>query len=123
MNIVILSGHLSSDPRRTELPSGSVLWSLDLTTPSADGARSVPVVWQGDLVDGRWTSGSTVVVAGWCRRRFFRAGGVTQSRTEVVAASIVEVTRRRNEAAAVRAAVRALGPDEVAALRSLVAAT
>ncbi len=123
MNIVILSGHLSSDPRRTELPSGSVIWSLDLTTPSPDGARSVPVVWQGELTDGRWSAGAPVVVAGHCRRRFFRAGGVTQSRTEVVASAIVDVTRRRAEPAAVRSAIRALGADEVAALRSVVAAT
>ena len=123
MNIVIISGHLSSEPRRTELPSGSVLWSLDVTTPAADGARSVPVVWAGELAESVWGPGTEVVVAGHCRRRFFRAGGITQSRTEVVASSIVEVTRRRTEAVAVRSAVRALGADEAAALRSALAAT
>jgi single-strand DNA-binding protein len=123
VNIVILCGQLSSEPRRTELPSGTVLWSLDVSTPSPDGVRSVPVVWQGEMSVDRWTAGTEVVVAGHCRRRFFRAAGVTQSRTEVVAAAIVEVTRRRTATAAVRAAIRALGADEVAALRSVVAAT
>lgn len=123
MNIVILCGQLSSEPRRTELPSGTVLWSLDVSTPSLEGVRSVPVVWHGDLAGDHWVAGTDVVVSGHCRRRFFRSGGITQSRTEVVAASIVEVTRRRTAAAAVRAAIRALGADEVAALRSVVAAT
>ena len=123
MNIVILSGHLSAEPRRTDLPNGDVLWSLDVTTPSADGARSVPVVWHGQLPAGTWAAGTELVVAGACRRRFFRAGGTTQSRTEVVAASLVERTRRRSEAAALRTALRALGPDEAAALRSLSAAS
>ena len=32
-----------------------------------------------------WEAGQAVVVVGHVRRRFFRAGGATQSRTEVVA--------------------------------------
>jgi single-strand DNA-binding protein len=47
--------------------------------------------------------GQELLVTGRVRRRFFRAGGVTQSRTEVVADRVVP-TRRR---AAVRRAVEA----------------
>jgi single-strand DNA-binding protein len=133
MNVVILSGVLSSAPRRTELPSGDIRWSLELTTPvEASGggeavpSASVPVAWQGELVSGpsctgdpaAWTAGTELVVVGVARRRFYRAGGVTQSRTEVVAASLVEVTRRRPVAGAMRRAARALGPSSDAALRS-----
>jgi hypothetical protein len=42
------------------------------------------------------------------RRRFFRAGGVTQSRTEVVAASVVKASSRRSAARAIEVAVAAL---------------
>lgn len=133
MNIVILNGVLSSVPRRTELPSGDVRWSLEVTTPVGvvsgvpDGrASSVPVAWQGELASGPsctgdpngWCAGTELVVVGTVRRRFYRAGGVTQSRTEVVASSLVEVTKRRSVEVALRRATRVLGPDSGAALRS-----
>jgi single-strand DNA-binding protein len=133
MNTVILNGVLSSVPRRTELPSGDVRWSLEVTTPAGadpdvqDGrAASVPVAWQGELVSGPsctgdpggWCAGTELVVVGAVRRRFYRAGGVTQSRTEVVALSLVEVTKRRSAEAALRRGARALGPNSSAALRS-----
>lgn len=133
MNIVILNGVLSSVPRRTELPSGDVRWSLEVTTPVGAGpgvpdgrAASVPVAWQGELVSGPsctgdpdgWGVGTEVVVVGAVRRRFYRAGGVTQSRTEVVASSLVEVTKRRSVDVALRRGARSLGPNSGAALRS-----
>jgi len=133
MNIVILNGVLSSVPRRTEMPSGDVRWALEVTTPVGvvsgvpDGrASSVPVAWQGELASGPsctgnpagWCAGTELVVVGTVRRRFYRAGGVTQSRTEVVASSLVEVTKRRSVEVALRRAARALGPDSGAALRS-----
>ena len=95
MNIVILSGRLSSAPRSTELPSGTVRWNLEVSCPDADGRLvGVPVSWEGTVPEC-WEVQTPVVVAGTVRRRFFRAGGSTQSRTEVVAAAVVEVTRRR----------------------------
>ncbi|HET7523922.1 MAG TPA: hypothetical protein VFJ79_07250, partial [Acidimicrobiales bacterium] len=51
-------------------------------------------------------AGVGVVVVGRVRRRFFRSGGVTQSRTEVVASRVV----RAGASARVRAAL-----DEAAA--------
>ena len=122
MNIVILSGHLSSPPRRTELPSGTVRWNLEVSCPDPTGRLvGVPVSWEGHVSD-TWATGTPVVVAGTVRRRFFRTGAGTQSRTEVVAASVVEVTRRRSESAAVVRAVRFLGADTMAGLRSLLGA-
>lgn len=124
MNIVILVGTLSGVPRRTELPSGAVLWSLDLTTPASSGvsASSVPTVWHGDLPNEAWNAGTSLAVVGTARRRFFRAGGVTQSRTEVVATAIIEVTKRRTIDTAVRLALRSLDADEASALRSTLTA-
>lgn len=122
MNLVVVSGTLSSDPRCTELPSGELRWSIDVSTPSSDGVLTVPVAWHGALPGAHWAKGTDVCVAGQVRRRFFRVGGVTQSRTEVVAQSIVELTRRGSAAAALRRVVRVLDPDEVARLRSVLPA-
>ena len=54
------------------------------------------------------TTGADVVVIGSVRRRFFNAGGATQSRTEVVADKVVPARRRRDVERAVGAACRAL---------------
>lgn len=148
MNIVILSGRISSDPRCTELPSGELRWSIDVTTPAealaatgragtgragtgraaqAGVARAalsvtatVPIAWHGPLPVGEWAAGTEVCVAGSVRRRFFRVGGLTQSRTEVIAHSLVRVAARGSTATALRRVLRALDDDEVARLRSVL---
>ena len=92
-NVVVLRGRVSADPTVRELPSGRAVTQIELTTCCDGGAVSVPVV-----VDERpvtCSTGDEVVVAGHVRRRFFRAGGVTQSRTEVVAVDVVPATRRK----------------------------
>ncbi|MGH9183919.1 MAG: single-stranded DNA-binding protein [Acidimicrobiales bacterium] len=91
MNVVVLGGHLSRPPERRQLPSGDGLVAYEVTVPRAgQRAESVPVVWFGapaTAVD--LEPGAGVVVVGRVRRRFFRAGGATQSRTEVVAERVV----------------------------------
>ncbi|MGH9115019.1 MAG: hypothetical protein ACRDWW_04235 [Acidimicrobiales bacterium] len=49
-----------------------------------------------------------VVVVGRVRRRFFRAGGVTQSRTEVVASRVVRATAASRVKAVLAEAVTAI---------------
>jgi single-strand DNA-binding protein len=115
MNVVLLIGALRAEPVGRELPDGTTVWSFDL-----DAAGSVPVTWTG--TPPGWLPGSTLVVAGVVRRRFFRTGGATQSRTEVVASSVTAIGRRRTEERALAAAVASLGPDDVARLRSPVSA-
>lgn len=89
-NVAVLTGELSGPPRRRELPSGTVLVEFDVTTRGDSGTGSVPVAWfdPGAPADGL-DAGTSVVVAGHVRRRFFRAGNVTQSRTEVVASRVI----------------------------------
>ena len=89
-NVALLAGDLSGPPRRRELPSGTVLVEFDVTTRGDSGTGSVPVAWfdPGAAADGL-DAGATVVVVGHVRRRFFRAGNVTQSRTEVVASRVI----------------------------------
>lgn len=110
VNLVVVRGEISGSPTRRELPSGSEVAQFDLRTRVDDGSRailvSLPVVIDpavtalDDLHDG-----GRVVVIGHVRRRFFRVGGSTQSRTEVVAHTVVPVRRRRQvERALTRAA-------------------
>jgi single-strand DNA-binding protein len=111
MNIVVMQGTLSSDPVARTLASGSVLVSLELTTVAEEGNVSVPVAWFDPPGEVTWAAGDALLVTGIVRRRFFRAGGVTQTRTEVVASEIVPVARRRLVRAALARASALLQPD------------
>lgn len=110
MNVAIVCGRLSSAPRKTELGSGDLLVRYEVTVARDDGpADSVPVSWLGppkheppEVVEG-----DVVVAVGRVRRRWFRAGGATVSRTEVLASSVVPASRRAAARRAVRAAVAA----------------
>ena len=93
-NIVVVVGALPSPPRVRTLPSGDELLEFDVTTRGPSGAMSVPVSWFAAPADHGLAVGSCVAVAGSVRRRFFRAGGSTQSRTEIVAARVVDATKR-----------------------------
>jgi len=109
MNIVVLRGCLSSAPQMRTLASGSVLWSLEVTTRSDDGTASVPVAWFDPPVTPALADGAEVVVVGTVRRRFFRTPAGTQSRTEVVAAEVVPSSARKRAQRAVQRAVESLG--------------
>ncbi|HEY3485613.1 MAG TPA: hypothetical protein VGK49_09525, partial [Ilumatobacteraceae bacterium] len=88
VNAAILRGTVSSAPRRRELPSGSVLDQLEITTRWGDApAATVPVAWFEPTIE--LAADDEVVVIGSVRRRFFRAGGATASRTEVVADRVI----------------------------------
>ena len=109
-NLVVLRGVLSRDPEPRQLPSGDAVVAYDVTVrpESTSGepgrAESVPVAWFSPPAGASGLSaGDDVVVVGRVRRRFFRAGGATSSRTEVVAARVVPA----RSAAKVRAALSA----------------
>lgn len=109
-NITVLRGTVSSDPRRRELRSGTVVTNVELTTLVGDQRCSVPVVVYDQTVGVR--AGDEVVVRGSVVRRFFRAGGATASRTEVVAVRLVPVAHRRHVGRVLEAgadAIRGLG--------------
>lgn len=107
MNVVVLRGSLSSSPVVRSLASGSVLVSLELTTTVEGANVSVPVAWFDPPGDVEWDTGDQLLVTGTVRRRFFRAGGVTSSRTEVVATEVIPASSgRRARAALSRASAR-----------------
>ena len=110
LNVVVLRGVLSSPPRVRELPSGDSLTLLEITTRGAAEASTAPIVVPGaDETVAALDAGTEVVVVGRVTRRYFRAGGVTQSRTEVVAEQVVLASQRRAVERVVRRAVGLLG--------------
>jgi single-strand DNA-binding protein len=99
MNLVVLRGILSRPPEARALKSGDLLVSYEVTVAGRDGpAESVPVVWfspPGGAAAANLDADDAVVVVGRVRRRFFQAGGSTQSRTEVVADRVLPARRTK----------------------------
>ena len=91
LNIVTLLGRLARPAEERVLPSGDRLLSLELSVARpGERGESVPVVWFDPPASALELDVDTaVVVIGRVRRRFFRSGGGTQSRTEVVADRVV----------------------------------
>lgn len=114
MNIVVLAGSLSRPPEVRELPSGDPLVTYEVTVRySGQRAESVPVVWfDAPRSAVSIEAHETVVVTGRVRRRFFRSGGATASRTEVVATTVVPTRHRKRARRAVEQAVAPLGDLE-----------
>lgn len=118
MNHVLLVGRLSSRPQQRSLASGSVLWSLELTTDTPDGAWSVPVAYFDPPCEIGFEAGQEVVVVGAVRRRFFRSASGTQSRTEVVATDVVAASAKRRVQRMLRREAERLGAVAGGELRS-----
>lgn len=111
VNLAVLSGTLSRPSELRTLPSGDVVLDLQVTIRTAEATDSVPVSWPDPPPTAcAWPAGQEVVVVGRVRRRFFRAGGTTASRTEVVASKVVPATRSRAVRRAIRAAVGTVDP-------------
>jgi single-strand DNA-binding protein len=111
MNVVVLRGRLSRPPEHRELPSGDSLVAYEVTVErEGEKAESVPVVCFGESAASDLEPDTEVVVVGRVRRRFFRAGGSTQSRTEVVADGVVPARYTK------RVARLLAGPREVLAV-------
>ena len=108
MNITVLQGRLTRPPEAKDLPSGDQLVAYEVTVPASEGrpAESAPVVWFAAPASAlNFEPDAEVVVVGRVRRRFFRAGGVTQSRTEVVAVLVVPARQAKKAARLVVAAL------------------
>ena len=114
VNLAVVAGTLvkSAEPRL--LPDGRTVWELDLTVcQEGRSAATVPVSWAAPPAGaepGRWSPGEEVVVVGSVRRRFYRAGGATVSRTDVLADGVIPSRQRKRAAALLADAVGVLGP-------------
>ncbi len=116
-NLVVLVGQLSSAPVKRTLPSGDILTQYEVRVrgEGADPATTAPVVQFGDPPSRAANQGDEVLVVGSVRRRFYRAGGSTQSRTEVVASKVRILPTHRTLRAACTAVSESL--DELVAGR------
>ena len=109
-NLAVLTGAVANEPTRRSLRSGVDVVNFDLATPLGGEAVSVPVAWH-DPRDATLASievGDIVVVVGTVRRRFFRVGGQTQSRTEVVVDTLVPARRTKSARSTLAAAAAAI---------------
>ncbi len=111
VNEVTLVGRLAADAEQRELPSGDLLGVCRLIVdreevkvlPTGRKSASVDVVdlaaWtpRARRAMGRWRAGDEVAIEGALRRRFYRAGGATNSRVEVEVSSGRMVRRARTE--------------------------
>src|SRR5436305_10564316 len=102
-NVAVLSGRRARPAELRDRPSGERLVQYEVTIPSETGrAESVPVVWfDAPAAAEDYDVDEKVVVVGRVRRRFFKGAGGTQSRTEVVADSVVPARQAKRAQAAV----------------------
>jgi single-strand DNA-binding protein len=110
LNIAVVIGNLTKPVEVRALPSGASVASFDLQVPrSGQPADSVPVtLFEAPEAVPEWAAGEELLVVGRVRRRFFRAGGGTQSRTEVVAEKVLPLLPKEAAVAALADAGSAL---------------
>jgi single-strand DNA-binding protein len=108
-NISVIRGSVRTEPTIRELPGGGVVAQFDVATTTESGGRrlgvSVPIAWHDPTTTqlGILAGGAEVLVVGAVRRRFFRVGGATQSRTEVVADAVMPMRQHKRVDSALRA--------------------
>jgi single-strand DNA-binding protein len=110
LNVVVLRGRILRPVEERELPSGGRVVSFDLTV-RREGvpAETVPIAWLDPPASALLlVPDDEVWVVGRVKRRFFQAGGGTQSRTEVVAEAVVKVGQAKRAEAAIARALEAV---------------
>lgn len=107
MNVVILRGRLARPPETRGLPSGDVVVTYEVRVARpGQRAETVPVAWlEAPASAAGLPADEEVVVVGRVRRRFFRSGGATQSRTEVAAERVIPARHRVRAGQAVAGAL------------------
>jgi single-strand DNA-binding protein len=106
-NLVVLTGTVTGEPTRRSLRSGVDVVNFDVATSLEGETASVPIAWYDprESAVSSFEPGEEIVVIGSVRRRFFRVGGQTQSRTEVVVSTLVPTRRTKSARSALAAAV------------------
>jgi single-strand DNA-binding protein len=113
MNVSIVRGTLSRQPETRVLDSGTTVVSCDVAVRSTGKAETVPVSWfDPPARAAKLREGDEVLVTGRIRRRFYRSAGRTQSRTDIVAETVVRTSARVQMAKALAAACGRLEPTE-----------
>ena len=107
MNVAVVVGQVLSKPNERRLDSGEYATAFDVVTEGIEGRLTVPVNWI-TTVRTLVAEGDEVLVVGKVRRRFFQSSGHVQSRTEVLADSVVATRRKVAVRKALEAAVDAI---------------
>lgn len=113
-NVAVIRGAVHGEPHVRDLPGGGLVAQFDMTTrircDGRDSSISVPIAWNDPTAAqlGVLVPGAEMVVIGTVRRRFFRVGGATQSRTEVVADAVIPARRHKRVSTALREAAERL---------------
>lgn len=107
-NIAIIRGRLTGPPQTRTLPDGVDIADFDVTTE----AGTVPVSWRepANTTLSALQPGESVVVIGHVQRRFFRSGGRTHCRTEVVALRAIPSRRQATVRTALARALSDVAP-------------
>jgi hypothetical protein len=103
LNLSVVQGTISRPPVVRESSGSAATVSFDVVVTHDEGPSDlvpVLVVAPSARLIASLEAGAGVTVRGRVRRRFFRTGTTTASRTEVVAESIA-LTRQRSKAAVV----------------------
>ena len=97
-NLVVVAGTVANQPTRRALRSGADVVNFDLATSIDGDTASVPIAWHDphDRAVASFGVGDDIIVVGSVRRRFFRVGGQTQSRTEVIVDRLVPARRTKS---------------------------
>ena len=104
MNVAIIAGQVLSKPNERRLESGDYATAFDVVTEGEEGRLTVPVNWI-TTVRALVSEGDEILVVGKVRRRFFQAAGHVQSRTELLAETVVALRRRVAVRKAIEAAI------------------
>ncbi len=114
INLAVVSGVMTNEPVHRELSSGDTMVQFDISTAVERDGRtaniSVPVSWRNPsaTATSALVVGDDVVVTGRVERRFFRSGGATQSRTELVAQRCLPARRTKSVRSLLAAAAATL---------------
>lgn len=111
MNVAVIRGCVLAAPNERRLGSGEFATAFDVVTESEVGRLTVPVNWVTS-VKTLIAEGDDVVVVGRVRRRFFQSGGSVQSRTELLADSVVAARRKVAVRKAIDAALTDIRRDQ-----------
>lgn len=99
VNVAVIRGVLATDVRVSELPAGGVVHNFEVKTGAGEHRHVVPVAWHDPVRPARLAPGDEVVVVGAVRRRWFRSGGGSQSRTELLAQTVAKADSSRAQKA------------------------
>ena len=122
INLAVVRVIMSNEPIHRELAIGDLIVQFDLSTcVEYDGRAAnlsvpvpvpVPVAWRNPSAAavGVLVAGEGVVVTGRVERRFSRSGGLTQTRTELVAECCLPARRTKSVRSLLAASAANLTP-------------